>query len=159
MKQVNIGVGHWLAVLVNNGARQMTFSLMGTFHKDFVFATLHDPDGIEANNLHDSLCDSLVLDAGSHAEVFQIVVKEADVIIARLLVEVTQSLRHRYVVVTARNLLRLNVDETEQGNKGHHEVLHHRIISLPSSTAILTCSNIFNFSTTSCRLSFRFQTK
>ena len=78
MKHVNIGVGHRLAVLVDDGARQVALSLLGTLDVDFAFATLHDPDGIEANDLHDGLHDRLVLDASGHAEVLQVVIDEAD---------------------------------------------------------------------------------
>ena len=92
MKQVNIGVGHWLAVLVNNGASQMAFSLMGTFHKDFVFATLHDSDGIEANNLHDGICERLMVDAGGHAKVFEFIVDKGDVVISGLFLNVLQDI-------------------------------------------------------------------
>ena len=76
MKQVNIGVGHGLAVLVNDSARQMALGLVGTLDVDFALATFHDADGIETNDLHDGLRDRLVLDAGGHTEVLQFVVNE-----------------------------------------------------------------------------------
>ena len=51
MKQVNIGVGHGLAVLVNDSARQMALGLVGTLDVDFALATFHDADGIESTSL------------------------------------------------------------------------------------------------------------
>ena len=54
MKQVNIGVGHGLAVLVDDGARQVAVGLVGTFHINLMFSTLDHTDWIEANNLQDS---------------------------------------------------------------------------------------------------------
>ena len=88
MKQVNIGVGHGLAVLVDDGARQMTFSLMGTLHIDFPFATLYDTDGIEAYKLDDGIRNRLTLHMCCYPEVFQIVVYKSDIVVCGLFLNV-----------------------------------------------------------------------
>ena len=90
---------------------------MGTFHIDFILPTLYNTDRIETNDLHNSTWNGLTPDIGGYTEVFQLVVQKTDIIFMCLIVEVVQSLRHRYVVVTARNLLRLCVDETAQDNQ------------------------------------------
>ena len=105
MKQVNIGIGHGLAVLVDDGASQMALSFMGTLHIDFAFTTLYDLDGIETNDLHDGLSDRLVLDAGGHAEVLQFVVDKGDVVISGLFLNVFQGFGKGDVLKGVRDLL------------------------------------------------------
>ena len=78
---------------------------MGTLHIDFLLTTLHDPDGIEADNLHDSLCDGLVLDAGSHAEVFEFIVDKGDVVISGLFLNVLQGIGKGDILKGVRDLL------------------------------------------------------
>jgi len=70
MKQVNIGVGYGLAVLVDNCPSQVALGLVGTLHIDVALATFHDAYRIETDNLHEGIGHGLVLDAGGHAEVF-----------------------------------------------------------------------------------------
>ena len=49
----NVSVSHRLALLVDDGARQMAIGLMGTFHINLMFSTLDHTDRIESNNLQD----------------------------------------------------------------------------------------------------------
>ena len=105
MKQVNIGVGYRLVVFVDDGACQMALSFMGTLHIDFTLSTLYDSDGIETNNLHDGLRDSLMLDAGSHAEVFEFIVDKGDVVISGLFLNLLQGIGKGDVLKGVRDLL------------------------------------------------------
>ena len=86
MKQVNIGVRNGLAVLVNDGARQVTVCLMGTLHIDFaVILFRRHADGIEADHLPDGIRYRLAPDGCGDAEVFQFVVEEHDVVLGLVL--------------------------------------------------------------------------
>ena len=92
MKQVNIGVGHGLAVLVDDGARQMAIGLMGTFHINLMFSTLYHTDRIETNNLQDGIRDGLVLYMSGYSEVFKFIVDKGDVVISGLFLNVLQGI-------------------------------------------------------------------
>ena len=83
MKQVNIGVGHGLAVFVDDGTRQMTLGLVGTLHSDFPVRYAHTY-GIEAYHLADGIGNSLATNGGGDAEVLQFVVEEVDFVVCGL---------------------------------------------------------------------------
>ena len=151
---MNIGIGDGLTLFVDDMALVSGACLLNALNKQSTLSQLRHPYRIEAYNLTEGIGHGLMLDAGCHAEVFQIVVHEADAVVARQFVEVAQSLRHGDVVVGACNLLPIDADAAAQTDKRNQEVLHHLTISLRSSTARWTCSNIFNFSMTFWRLSF-----
>ena len=154
----HVGIGHGQPLLVDDGARQVAVGLMGALHVEFPFATPDHADGIEPHDLLNGIGQRLVTDGGGHAEVFQLVVEEADRVVGRQLAEVAQHLGHGYVSVAARNLLRLHLGKAAKEHENGDEMLH-LTISFPFSTTIVTCSNMFNFSTTSCRPSVWFHTK
>ena len=140
MKQVNIGVGHGLAVLVDDGARQMALGLVGTLHIDFALATLHDADGIEANDLHDGLRDRLVLDAGGHAEVLQFVIDEVDGVRLLQIVEFHQSLRQRYIIILSGDVLCAAQQRHDTGNDGEYQSSRKYNQSFHGHSAIIVLS-------------------
>ena len=74
MKQVNIGIRHGLAILINDTSYEMTFSLMGAFHIDVFLPTLNNTDRIEASDLHNGIGNRFALDVGRNAEFLQFVV-------------------------------------------------------------------------------------
>ena len=57
VKNGNISIRHGLALFVDDGTRQMTVGLMGTFYINLMFSTLDHTDWIEANNLQDGIGD------------------------------------------------------------------------------------------------------
>ena len=105
MKQVNIGVGHGLAVLVDDGARQMAVSLVGTFHINLMFSTLYNTDWIESNDLHYGIGDGLVLYMSCYSEVFKFIVDKGDVVISGLRLNVLQGIGKGDVLKGVRDLL------------------------------------------------------
>ena len=113
---------------------------MGTLHIDFALATLHDPDGIEADNLHDSLCDGLVLDAGSHAEVFQFVVNEVDGVRLLQVVEFHQSLRQRHIIILSGDILCIAKHGNEAEDNGEYQSSRKNNQSFHGHSAIIVLS-------------------
>ena len=105
MKQVNIGVGHGLAVRVDDGARQMAICLVSTFHINLMFSTLDHTYRIKANNLHYGIGNRLVLYVSRYAEVFKFIVDKGDVVISGLFLNVFQGIGKGDILKGVRDLL------------------------------------------------------
>jgi len=146
MKQVNIGVGHRLAVLVNNGSRQMVFSLMGTLNGNFPVCNAY-ADGIKAYHLTDGIGHGLAMNGGGDAEVFQFVVEEVDFVVGGLGIQLAQGIAERHIVVftiyqfTIYDLLRLHphADKTadEHNNDSFHSLLNNDFSRLVLTNAFI----------------------
>lgn len=78
---------------------------MGTFHINLMFSILYDTDRIEANNLHDGICDRLLLDIGGHAEVFKFIIDKGDVVISGLCLNIFQGFGKRNILKGVRDFL------------------------------------------------------
>ena len=102
MKQVNIGVGHGLAVFVDDGTRQMTLGLVGTLHSDFPVRYAHTY-GIETYHLADGIGNSLATNGGGDAEVFQFIVKEVDFVVCGLGIQLAQGIAERHIIIFTRD--------------------------------------------------------
>jgi len=60
MKQVNISVRYGLAVLINDGTRQVAVGLVSTLHEDFMLTAFDNSDGIKADNLQNGIGQFLI---------------------------------------------------------------------------------------------------
>ena len=81
MKQVNIGVGHWLAVFVNDGTRQMALGLVDALHGNHTIG-LGDTHGIEAYHLTDGIRQSAAMKRSGDTEILKFVVDETHLVTA-----------------------------------------------------------------------------
>ena len=81
MKQVNIGVGHRLAVFVNNGARQMALGLVDALHGNYTIG-LGDAHRIEAYYLTNGIRQGAAMKHGSDTEILKFVVDETHFVTA-----------------------------------------------------------------------------
>ena len=102
----NVGICHWLALFIDDGARQVAVGLVDTLHIDFSVVGLHGhADRVEAYHLLDGIGQFLVLDGGCDAEVLQFVVEEVDDVFRLLVVQLEQSLAERHIIIGMANAL------------------------------------------------------
>ena len=128
MKQVNIGEGNGLPLLVDNGTLVATFCLLDTLHKNLfpVFiGARSDADGIETNHLLDGFGQVLVFDGSSDTEVLQFVVEEIYGVASLLLTELSQRIGDGHVMIFARySFLSLCTDSQQKGKNDSNISVH-----------------------------------
>ena len=96
----NVGICHWLALFIDDGARQVAVGLVDTLHIDFSVVGLHGhANGIEAYHLLDGIWQFLVLDGSSNAEVLQFVVEEVDDVFLLLVIQLEQGIAERHIII------------------------------------------------------------
>ena len=94
MKQVNIGVGYRLAVLVDDGACQMAVCLVGTLHEYLMLPAFDNSNGVETDYLEDGIRQRFLLNICPDLKILQLLVDEVDGVVPLQVVEFHQCLRH-----------------------------------------------------------------
>jgi hypothetical protein len=86
-----------LSLFVDDVSCQVLTGLVGTFHVNLTLSLHGHADGVEADALLDGIGDGLVLHLGRHAEIFQFVVDEDDVVAFGLSLQFFQHVRHGHI--------------------------------------------------------------
>ena len=100
----DIGVGHGLALFVDEGARQVALGFVSTLHEVLV-AISDDANGIEAYHFRQGIAEAEALETASDGEVLQVVIDEGYLMAFGGGVQVFQYTAERLVLITAGNLL------------------------------------------------------
>ena len=89
-----------MTVLINDCARQVPLSLVGTLHK-VLLTVAYDADGIEAYYLHQGILKAETLEAAGDDEVLQVIVDEGYLMALGGGVKVFENLRERLRLIAA----------------------------------------------------------
>ena len=96
----HIGEGHRLAVLVDDGARQVALGLVGALH-EILLSVLGDAHGIEAHYCAEGIVEAQSLEAATHGEVLQVVIDEGYLMVRGGIVQVLKHTAERLSLVVA----------------------------------------------------------
>ena len=81
-------------------------------------------DGIEAYHLADGIGNRLTVDGSGDTEVLQFVVEETNGVVVGLLIQLSQSLAERHIIILLRNLLSLHFSQSKTAGNDEKDASH-----------------------------------